>query len=249
MKLSNIRIVMIETSHPGNIGACARAMKNMGLTQLYLVKPRLFPHEEASARASGADDLLKQAVVCDTLVEALEGCSVVVGASARRRSIAWPELNPRECAEMLSPHSNHEDVAVIFGRESSGLTNEELDSCGYLVHIPANPDFSSLNVAAAIQLIAYELRMVVEQGKVSVDELQEKDRIATNDELEGLYQHMQQALVDIDFLDPDKPRKLMRRLRRLYNRASLEHREVNILRGILTAAQRLKLIRSNSESK
>jgi len=240
MKLANIRIVMIETSHPGNIGACARAMKNMGLHQLYLVKPERFPHNDATARAAGADDLLQQAVVCDDLNEALSGCSVVVGASARRRSIAWPELDPRQCAQMLSPHSEQGEVAVIFGRESSGLTNEELDRCGYLVHIPANPEFSSLNVASAIQLVAYELRMHQLQGEVLPSEREEFDQIATNDELEGLYQHMQQALVDIDFLDPEKPRKLMRRLRRLYSRASLEKHEVNILRGVLTAAQRHK---------
>ncbi len=238
MKLANIRIVMIETTHPGNIGACARAMKNMGLSQLYLVKPRLFPHDEASARASGADDILRAVTLCDSLGEALNGCRVVVGASARRRAIAWPELNPRECAEMVAPYSEQGEVAIVFGRESSGLTNEELDSCSHLVHIPCNPDFASLNVAAAIQVVAYELRMSANVSTSELIELEEMDLPATSEELEGLYEHMEQALIEIDFLDPEKPRKLMRRLRRLYNRASLEKREVNILRGILTTAQR-----------
>lgn len=238
MKLANVRIVMVETSHPGNIGACARAMKNMGLSQLYLVKPRLFPHDEATARASGAGDVLQQATICGSLDQALEGCSVVIGASARRRSIAWPELNPRECAALVAPHSQEANVAIVFGRESSGLSNEELDRCGYLVHIPCNEAFSSLNVAAAIQVVSYELRMYLEQGEAVEEAIESLDEPATSEELEGLYEHMQQALVDIDFLDADKPRKLMRRVRRLYNRAVLERREVNILRGILSAAQR-----------
>jgi len=238
MKLANVRIVMIETTHPGNIGACARAMKNMGLSQLYLVKPKLFPHDEATARASGASDVLQQASVCESLEQALEGCSVVIGASARRRSISWPELNPRECASLVAPHSQQATAAIVFGRESSGLSNEELDRCGYLVHIPCNDQFSSLNVAAAIQVISYELRMYLEQEKQAEGELELLDQPATSEELESLYEHMQQALIEIDFLDSDKPRKLMRRMRRLYNRAALDRREVNILRGVLSAAQR-----------
>jgi len=237
MNLVRIRIVMIETTHPGNIGACARAMKNMGLCQLYLVKPRRFPDAEATARSSGAIDILENAVMCDSLEQALEGCGVVVGASARRRSIAWPELNPRECAELAAKHSMEADVAILFGRESSGLTNEELDRCGYLVHIPCNPDYSSLNVAAAVQVVAYELRMGFQAPLQSL-ESEWEDLPATAEELEALYQHLEQALIEIDFLDPDKPRKLMRRLRRVFNRAALEKRELNILRGILTAAQR-----------
>lgn len=238
MNLANIRIVMIETSHPGNIGACARAMKNMGLSQLHLVKPKHFPDGDAFARAAGASDILDKATVCCTLEQALGGCGVVVGASARRRSIAWPEFDPRECAEFVAPYSDVANVAIVFGRESSGLKNEELDCCSHLVHIPCNEDFSSLNVAAAIQVISYELRMQLKQRQVSDNEVLLHEELAASEELEGMYEQMQQTLIDIDFLDPDKPRKLMRRLRRLYNRAALEPKEVNILRGILSAAQR-----------
>ncbi len=238
MNLANIRIVMIETSHPGNIGACARAMKNMGLSQLYLVKPIRFPDEEATARASGASDVLEHASVCDSLAQALEGCGVVVGASARRRAITWPEFNPRECAAFVAPYSDDTEIAIVFGRECSGLRNEELDCCSHLVHIPCNEVFSSLNVAAAVQVISYELRMQLLQGNTANDEPVLIDQPATSEELEGMYEQMQQALVEIDFFDPDKPGKLMRRLRRLYNRTALERREVNILRGILSAAQR-----------
>ncbi|MCF6218313.1 MAG: RNA methyltransferase [Gammaproteobacteria bacterium] len=247
MKLANIRIVMVETTHPGNIGACARAMKNMGLSRLHLVKPARFPDNDAFARASGASDILDQAVVSDSLAQAVEACGVVVGASARRRSIAWPEFNPRECAEFVAPYSEDVEVAIVFGRESSGLTNEELDCCSHLVHIPCNPEFSSLNVAAAIQVICYELRMQLLQGDVAQDEQAVPDRLATSEELEGMYEQMQQTLIEIDFLDADKPRKLMRRLRRLYNRTALERREVNILRGILSAAQRQARIAADNQ--
>jgi tRNA (cytidine32/uridine32-2'-O)-methyltransferase len=235
MKLDKVRVVLMETTHPGNIGAAARAMKNMSLSRLYLVKPRLFPHDEATARASGATDLLENAVLCDSLDQALEGCGTVIGASARRRSIRWPEFDPRECAEFVDAQTQAGDVAIIFGRESSGLSNEELDRCGHLVHIPCNPDFSSLNIAAAIQVLCYELHMRVGQQQMAT--LESEDLPATMDELEGFYQHLEQTMVEIEFLDPDKPRKLMRRLRRLFNRSAVEKRELNILRGILTAAQ------------
>ena len=145
-------------------------------------------------------------------------------------------------------HADQGDVAILFGRESSGLTNEEMDSCGYLVHIPCNPEFSSLNVASAIQVVAYEMRMCFEQDNVRQTEVDESEEVATSDELEGFYQHMEQALVEIDFLDPEKPRKLMRRLRRLYNRASLQPREVNILRGVLSAAQRQAQLAARNET-
>ncbi len=238
MKLANIRIVLIETSHPGNIGACARAMKNMGLSQLRLVRPKHFPDDDATARAAGASDVLQEAGVCESLEQALEGCSVVVGASARRRSIAWPEFDPRECAEFVAPYSSETEVAIVFGRERTGLTNEELDRCNYLVHIPCNESFSSLNVAAAVQVITYELQVASRQEIQSDEKNETFDEKATADELENFFEHMQQALVDIDFLDPEKPKKLMRRVRRLYNRAALERHEVNILRGVLSAAQR-----------
>jgi tRNA (cytidine32/uridine32-2'-O)-methyltransferase len=229
---------MVETTHPGNIGAAARAMKNMELDRLYLVKPRLFPHEEAMARASGADDVLQQAVVCDSLAEAVAGCSLVLGASARSlRSIPWPQVDARGCARVVSEQPVDAEVAVLFGREHSGLSNEELELCNYLVHIPTNAEYSSLNVAAAIQVVAYELymaRLGGWQGPTSNKE----DEAASADEVEGFFQHLEKTLIATEFLDPANPRQLMRRLRRLFNRVRLEKIEVNILRGILTSVMK-----------
>jgi tRNA (cytidine32/uridine32-2'-O)-methyltransferase len=229
--LEHIRIVMVETSHPGNIGAAARAMKTMGLLRLYLVKPAQFPHNEADARASGADDILNSAVVCNSLDEALVGCTHVVGASARLRSLPWPLVTPRTCA--AEAVSQQGEVALVFGRERSGLSNEELERCSQLVHIPCNPEFSSLNVASAVQLLSYECLLAASNDP----ELQQDadSEPATREELEGFYTHLEQVLVGIDYLDPDNPRQLMRRLRRLYNRAAIEKTELNILRGILKA--------------
>ncbi len=235
----NVRVVLVETSHPGNIGAAARAMKNMCLEELHLVRPVSFPHAEASARASGADDVLAQARVCDSLEEAVHGCSLVVGASARQRTIAWPVLSPREFAARVTAAGPEEMAALVLGRESSGLTNSELEHCNFLVHIPANPAYSSLNVAAALQILAYELLVAMEltpqlNGVRGAGEI-----MASHDELEGFYLHLEQTLQQIGFLDPDNPRQLMRRLRRLYGRAGVRRMELNILRGILAATQKL----------
>ncbi len=236
--LSRVRVVLMHTSHPGNIGAVARAMKNMGLSQLYLVKPDLFPHSMATSRASGADDLLASAMVVETLDEALADCCFVVGASARLRSISWPVHNPRECAERMLEASEDGEVALLMGREQSGLSNAELERCNYLVNIPANPEYSSLNLAAATQVLAYELRMAA-LARLEIKKIASKKdyRLATMAEMDGLYEHFEVALTDIKFLNPASPRKLMRRLRRLFNRAQLDEMEVNILRGILSAAQ------------
>lgn len=233
MSFSHIRIVMVETTHPGNIGAAARAMKNMGLSRLVLVRPREFPSAEAQARASGADDLLDSAVVCETLEEALAGCSLVFGASARLRTIPWPLVDARGCGESAVRHQG--EVALVFGREHSGLTNDELERCNFLVHIPTDPAFSSLNVAAAIQVIAYEVMMA--SGPAAAEK-SDWDSPAPAEDIERFYAHLEETLVSLDFLDPDNPRQLMRRLRRLFNRCGLEVTEVNILRGILTAAQK-----------
>jgi len=240
MDFPRIRIVMVETSHPGNIGAAARAMKNMELEQLYLVNPVLFPHREAVSRSSGAEDLLEKAVVCDSLAEALEGCAMVFGASARSlRAIPWPQVDARGCAELVGDKRGADvEVAVLFGREDSGLTNEELELCNYLVHIPTNPAYSSLNVAAAIQVVAYELYMA-RIGEWQGTPSNKADVPAAADEVEGFFAQLEQTLVAIDFLDPENPRQLMRRLRRLFNRAVLEKVEVNILRGILSSVQKL----------
>ncbi len=235
-----IRIVMVETSHPGNIGAAARAMKNMHLEQLYLVTPRRFPHEEATARASRADDILEAAVVCDTLQQALEGCSMVFGASARSlRSLPWPQLDARATAELVARQEASSEVALVFGREHSGLTNEELGLCHYLLHIPTNPDFSSLNVAAAIQVVSYEL-MMARSGEWQAPASNKDDEAASAEEVEGLIGHLERTMVEVGFLDPDNPRQLMRRMRRLFNRAQVEKTEVNILRGVLSAVEKMR---------
>ncbi|MEO5703246.1 MAG: tRNA (cytosine(32)/uridine(32)-2'-O)-methyltransferase TrmJ [Gammaproteobacteria bacterium] len=236
MPLSRIRIVLVETSHPGNIGAVARAMKNMGLHHLYLVNPRVYPSAEATARASGADDVLAATQICASVDEALTGCSTVFGASARLRTISWPQLNPRECARLAVAESDKAPLALLIGREHSGLTNVELERCNYLVHIPSNPEFSSLNIAAAVQVLAYEI-FLAHLDQAPVGQARKLEELATAEELELLYTHLHQALIDIEFLDPANPRQLMRRLRRLFNRAHLEKMEVNILRGILAAAQ------------
>ncbi len=239
MGLRNIRIVLVGTTHPGNIGAVARAMKNMCLQQLYLVQPKLFPCAEATARASGADDLLHDAKVCDTLDEALDGCCLVVGASARLRRVEWPQFAPRECAAQLLREAEQGPVALLFGRESSGLSNAEMDRCQYLVHIPANEEYSSLNLSMAVQVLAYELRMTALEGS-SFPAVKRDRQVATADEMEGFIQHLQQTMRDIHFSDPRQSTKLLRRLRRLFNRAQPDSDELNILRGILSAAQGCK---------
>lgn len=241
-----VRIVLVDTSHPGNIGAAARAMKNMGLRRLYLVTPHQFPHADATARASGADDVLAQATVCNSLDEALHGCGLVVGASARLRNLSVPLLDPRQCAEQVQAEVTSAGVecALIFGREHSGLTNDELGRCHYLVHIPSDPDYSSLNLAAAVQVVSYELRMACAAqsgGDSESQNTQEDDEpLAPADDMARFYEHLQQTLVEIGFLDPQNPRIMMRRLRRLFNRARPNITEMNILRGILTAAQKTK---------
>ena len=234
----NIRIVLIGTTHPGNIGAAARAMKTMCLDQLYLVNPQRYPNADATARASSANDLLACARVCTTLDEALGDCALVIGASARLRAMTWPQLDPRQSAAQLLKESRHAQVALIFGREHSGLTNEELDRCQYLMHIPGNPEYNSLNLAAAVQIMAYEIMM----GSLATSHAEagtegEDMDYASGEETEAFYAHLEETLVEIDFLDPDNPRLLMRRLRRLFNRVRLDKNEVNILRGILTAAR------------
>lgn len=244
--LQNIRIVLVNTSHPGNIGGAARAMKNMGLSRLVLVDPQGFPSHEADARASGANDILENAQIVSTLEDALVGCNLVFGTSARERRIPWPLLDPRESGAMAAEQANQgAEVALVFGREYAGLTNEELQRCHYHVHIPSDPDFSSLNLAAAVQVLTYEVRMswLASQGQPSKVEKIEvasarSEELATMDEMERFYGHLEQTLVAIDFLDPEKPRHLMARLRRLYGRSSVSRAEMNILRGILTETEK-----------
>ncbi len=238
--LNNIRIVLVSTTHPGNIGAVARAMKTMGLTRLTLVAPEKYPHVEATARASGADDVLAHARIVASLDEALAGCHLIFGASARLRTIPWPQVDARACAALaVSASAATEEVAVVFGREQSGLTNEELERCHYLVHIPSNPAFSSLNIAAAVQVVTYELMMASLQAQPVAAGSGDEEHVpwATATEMEQFYDHLWQTVIDIGFVDPAKPRLLARRLRRLFNRARLDKNEFNMLRGILAAAQ------------
>jgi len=243
-----IQIILVEPSHPGNIGAAARAMKNMGLSRLTLVAPKLFPHAEATARAAGADDILVQARVVEHIDQALEGCRLVVGTSARNRALPWPLVNPRECVEQIQALFQHSEIeiAVLFGREQSGLTNEELHRCQLHLHIPTNPDFSSLNLAMAVQIFCYELAMLQPPQLMSSPKKKHiEETLATADELEHFYQHLEKALIEINFLDPAVPKHLMARLRRLFGRSGLNQQEVNILRGILTAATTHGLSASN----
>lgn len=229
--LSNIRIVLVETTHPGNIGAVARAMKNMCMSELYLVAPKIFPSADATSRASGADDILASAVLCDTLQEAIADCQLVIGASARSRTIAVPEESPRECAERLAVEAQNKKVAILFGRENSGLKNHELDVCQTLLHIPSNPEYSSLNVAAAVQLVCYELLMA--SGQVVPTPVMPEAPLANSAQMESFFEHLYQALNEIGFINPEKSTSIMRRLRRVYHRAALDTKELDILRGIL----------------
>lgn len=241
MNLSAIRIILVETSHPGNIGATARAMKTMGLTQLCLVSPKSFPDEAATAMAVGADDLLQQAVVVNSLDEALAGCQLVLATSARRRDLAIAGLSPRACAELVIRLDDAVQVAIIFGRERIGLTNEELLRCHYHIQIPTNPDFSSLNLAQAVQIIAYELRtQVMNAVTLEADKCESipADPLATTEDIERFYQHLDEVLVDVNFLKPRNPGRVRQRLRRLFNRVQLQEMEVNILRGILKQIQK-----------
>lgn len=236
--LHNARIVLVHTSHPGNIGATARAMKNMGLKQLYLVKPKLFPHERAGWRAASAEDILDNAVVVDTLEEAVADCGLVVGTSARGRRIPWPLVNPRACAEKVYPELTQHPVALVFGREDRGLTNEELQCCHLHVNIPASEDYTSLNLAMAVQVVTYELRMMHLSSELSDDDMQEWDtKFAKVEDIERMFVHLEETLLEMEFLKPSAPKQLMTRLRRLYSRTRMDDLEVQMMRGILTSTQ------------
>ncbi len=248
IKIDNVRIVLVETSHPGNIGATARAMKNMTLSELALVSPKNYPEikgqGKAYARASGATDVLYDATIYNSLAEAIADCDLVIGASARLRAVTWPELNPREMAEKIFALNtenkvNYGKTAIVFGREDAGLNNDEMDLCQYLVHIPANAEYTSLNIAAAVQVLCYELYMTALLSKGDIAKAANDHPMATSAEIEYFYEHLEQTLVDIRFLDPSNPMQLMRRLRKLFNRCGLDKIEVNILRGILTAVSRV----------
>ncbi len=236
MKFDSIRIVLVATSHPGNIGSTARAMKTMGLHRLYLVSPKSFPDPRAHEMSAGAYDvLLETVVVTDTLAEALTGCQLILATSARPRDIALTGLTPAECASLVAETPDNTEIAIVFGREHAGLTNDELLHCHYHIHIPSNPAFSSLNLSQAVQIVAYELRMKLLAPVADVETGQ--DSLATADAVEQFYDHLKAVLIEINFLKPSNPKRLFQRLRRLFNRIKLEQLEINILRGILTHVQ------------
>jgi len=239
----NIRVVMVHTSHPGNIGAVARVMKNMCLSELYLVNPKDFPSQEADARSSGALDVLASAVVCDSLAEAVADCHLVIGASARKRTVDWELVTPKVCGQSLVSASEEGPVAVVLGRERSGLTNEELDLCQYLVHIPSNPEYSSLNVAMAAQVLAYEIMLASLADAPQNEQSADLKAHLSSQQMQNFFEHLEQTLVDIEFMDDRESDKLMRRLQRFFFRAKPEEDEMNILRGILSAAQGRKSMR------
>jgi len=236
MEHCNIRIVLVTPSHPGNIGAAARALKNMALAQLVLVNPRQFPHPEASARASGAVDVLSAARVVTSLAAALEGCGYVAATTARDRDQYFRVVDVRVAAARLVAEARRAPAAVVFGAERSGLSNEELEKAHALVRIPASPDYASLNLAMSVQLVAYELYRA--RGAAAPASVPLAAPLASTAEMELLYAHLAEVLQEIDFRDRTQSgTHLMTRLRRLLQRAEPDQNEVNILRGILTAVQ------------
>ncbi len=236
--LQNIRIVLVETSHTGNMGSAARAMKNMGLSELYLVSPVTPPDGKSTAMAAGASEVVHGARIVDSIHDAIADCALVVGTSARPRTHAWPGLEPRECGQKLVEAAQEGPVAVVFGRESSGLTNEELQLCHFHLHIPANPDYSSLNLSQAVQVLAYEVRMAALALENQQWQPNLEQEYPNADELERFYQHLEQSLRDTGFIVPQHPGMVMTKLRRLFNRARPEAAELNMLRGVLASIQR-----------
>lgn len=231
--LDKVRIVLSHTSHPGNIGAAARAMKTMGLSRLYLVKPREFPHPDATAFASSADDVLRQVVVCEDLEAALAGTVLAVAATTRQRAHSHEAVDCREACRRLLSHSNAgAEVALVFGAERTGLTIGEVNRCGLVAGIPANPEYTSLNLAQAVQVFGYELRMA---AMPEIDAIEQVSSLATHDQVESFHRDLERTLYATGFVDPAKPGRLMQRMRRLFARSHLEKQEVNILRGLLRA--------------
>ncbi len=242
-----VRVVLVEPTHPGNIGAVARAMKTMGLADLALVRPKRFPDDEAVARAAGADDVLARASVCESLEAAIADCGFVVGTSARLRALPCPIVTPRHCAELIAARAATMHTAVLLGTESSGLTNEQMGLCRYLVNIPANEAYSSLNLAMATQIICYEVRMAMLGDEVTSVTDERGDEPATAGDLNGLHEHLERVLDGTGFFNPEHPKTMRLRLRRLFQRAELDRTEVNILRGAFAALDPKRRRRSESK--
>jgi tRNA (cytidine32/uridine32-2'-O)-methyltransferase len=227
-----VRIVLIDPSHPGNIGSVARAMKNMALADLVLVRPRSFPHAESIALAAGADDILTNARVVGSVAEAIVDCAFIAGTTSRPRSYYWEFTTPRDVAGRIVALEPENRAALLFGSERYGLATEDLNLCNVLVRIPANPEYCSLNLAMSVQLAAYEIFLAREQPK---SHMQLEMALAPSGDVEHFYAHLLEVLKEIDF--DDRTGHLMERLRRLFNRAQLDRNELNILRGILSAVQ------------
>ncbi|WP_026958913.1 MULTISPECIES: tRNA (cytosine(32)/uridine(32)-2'-O)-methyltransferase TrmJ [Aliagarivorans] len=231
--LDKVRVVLVGTSHSGNIGSAARAMKTMGISKLYLVDPQCEVDGKSVALAAGASDVLANAVVVDELHQAIGNCQLVVGTSARSRTLDWPMLDGREAGQKLAEEGQSGEVALVFGRERTGLTNQELQQCHYHVCVPANPEYSSLNLAMAVQILCYEVRMAsLEQHP------KREEEYPLVDDLELYYQHLERCITDTGFIIKPHPGKVMDKLRRMFNRIRMDKQELNIMRGILTSVDK-----------
>ena len=235
--LNSVKVVLVGTTHPGNIGATARAMKNMGILDLALVEPKEFPSDVATFRSKAAKDILEKASVHTSLEEAISECELVVGTSARGRTVPWPVLNPREAAEEMHKSSLNGKVAIVFGREDRGLTNEELGLCNFHVHIPSDPEYSSLNLSQAVQILAYEIRLSYLQDRHVNEEYWDVE-LANNEQTERLIHHMDELMQEVDFYDVENPRKLLVRVRRFFKRSKIDVMEANIFRGLFATIQK-----------
>ncbi|RBM74781.1 tRNA (cytosine(32)/uridine(32)-2'-O)-methyltransferase TrmJ [Vibrio paracholerae] len=238
MMLERVKVVLVGTTHSGNIGSAARAMKVMGLSQMVLVDPQCQVDAQAIALAAGASEIALNAQIYPTLEAAVADCGLVVGTSARSRTLEWPMLDPRECGEKLISETNQHSVAMVFGRERTGLTNDELQLCHYHVCVPANPEYSSLNLAMAVQLLSYEVRMAYLALQQSSQRLTLQEEYPRHQELERFYAHLEQVIMQTEFISAQQPGQVMNKLRRMFTRARPETQEINILRGILTSVQK-----------
>ena len=235
--LNTVKVVLVGTTHPGNIGASARAIKNMGIFNLALVKPKEFPSDIAIYRSKAAKDILENAEIYESLEDAIAGCKLVVGTSARARSVPWPVFNPRDAAEEMRKISKQGNVAIVFGREDRGLTNDELGLCNFHVYIPSDPKYSSLNLSQAVQILAYEIRLAYSRDEV-ISEVKWDVDLANNEQTERLIDHMEELMQDVEFYDVENPRKLLLRVRRFFKRSKIDVMEANIFRGLFSAIQK-----------
>ena len=235
--LNSVKVVLVGTTHPGNIGATARAIKNMGILNLALVQPKEFPSDVATFRSKAAKDILENAEIYESLKDAVSECELVVGTSARDRTIPWPVLSPREAAAEMHKSSLNGDVAIVFGREDRGLTNEELGLCNFHVHIPSDPEYSSLNLSQAVQILAYEIRLAYLEENERSEDYWDVD-LANNEQTERLINHMDELMQEVDFYDTENPRKLLVRVRRFFKRSKIDVMEANIFRGLFATIQK-----------